>query len=208
MLRFWVLAPGSVIITTFPTIPHTRALFSYLWCLHCRGAFTVVCLCLSGRIVSALPRLCVLDVSCNALLGQEAGGAGFGQLAASLSHAATLNTLRLQACGLTADSLGDLGKFSVILDIFCPLLVRIPPSESKVLALNGRILALCCAAGGALRSLPALRELDLSSNKSLAGGLDRLTLHLAHLMRLESLGLHHCGLKRDDLEALSERAHA
>ncbi|TWW70631.1 leucine-rich repeat-containing protein 31 [Takifugu flavidus] len=119
---------------------------------------------LLGRIVSALPRLRVLDVSCNALLGQEGGGGGFGQLAASLSHAATLNTLRLQACGLTVDSLGDLG--------------------------------------GALRSLPALRELDLSSNKSLAGGLNRLTLHLAHLTHLESLGLHRCGLKRDDLEAL------
>lgn len=76
----------------------------------------------------------MLDVSCNALLGQEGGGAGFGQLAASLSHAATLNTLRLQACGLTVDSLGDLGKFSVILDVFCPPLVRIRPLESKVLA--------------------------------------------------------------------------
>lgn len=191
MLRSWV------IITTFPTIPPPGLCFPT----------SLSCVCVSGRIVSALPRLCVLDVSCNALLGQEAGGAGFGQLAASLSHAATLNTLRLQACGLTVDSLGDLGKFSVILDIFCPLLVNILPLESKVLALNGLILALCCAAGGALRSLPALRELDLSSNKSLAGGLNRLTLHLAHLTHLESLGLHRCGLKRDDLEALSERVH-
>lgn len=128
---------------TFPTIPTTGL------CFPTCGDFTVMCLSLLGRIVSALPRLCVLDVSCNALLGQEGGGAGFGQLAASLSHTATLNTLRLQACGLTVDSLGDLGKFYVILDIFGPLLVRILPLELKVLAgfgfkwLDPRPL-LCC----------------------------------------------------------------
>lgn len=103
-------------------------------CFPTCGDVTVMCLSLAGRIACALPRLCVLDLSCNALLGQEGGGAGFGQLAASLSHAATLNALRLQACGLTVDSLGDLGKSSVILDIFCPLLVRILPLELKVLA--------------------------------------------------------------------------
>lgn len=80
-------------------------------------------------MVSALPRLCVLDVSCNALLGPKVDGAGFGQLAASLSHTVALNTLRLQGCGLTVDSLEDLGKFSVVLDIFCPLLVKIIPLQ-------------------------------------------------------------------------------
>lgn len=62
----------------------------------------------------------------------------------------------------------------------------------------------CCPAGGSLRSLPALRELDLSCNKSLAGGLNHLSLHLAHLSHLESLDLHLCSLTRVDLEALSE----
>lgn len=76
-------------------------------------------------MVSALPRLCVLDISCNTLLAQEVDGGGFGQLAASLSHAVGLHTLRLQACGLTVDSLKDLGAISVVLDIFCPLLVEI-----------------------------------------------------------------------------------
>lgn len=132
MLHFWVLTPVSVTITSY--ISHNPPTRTFYTCFPTCGDFSVVCLSLSGRIISALPRLCVLDISYNALLGQEGGGAGFGQLASSLSHTATLNTLRLQACGLTVDSLGDLGKFSVILDIFCPLLVRILPLEWKVLA--------------------------------------------------------------------------
>ncbi|XP_028425501.1 leucine-rich repeat-containing protein 31 [Perca flavescens] len=119
-----------------------------------------------GGMVSSLPRLCVLDVSCNPQLTQEVDDAagGFRALASSLCRAASLATLRLQACGLTADSLDALG--------------------------------------GSLRCLPALRELDLSCNKSLAGGLNHLTLHLAHLTHLESLDLHLCCLKHTDLEAL------
>ena len=66
----------------------------------------------SGGVVSALPRLSVLDVSCNPWLTQEAEGGGFRELAASLSHATSLTTLRLQACGLTADCLDALGKRS------------------------------------------------------------------------------------------------
>ncbi|XP_078136950.1 leucine-rich repeat-containing protein 31 isoform X1 [Sander vitreus] len=117
-----------------------------------------------GGMVSSLPKLCVLDVSCNPQLTQEVDAGGFRALASSLCHAASLTALRLQACGLTADSLDALG--------------------------------------GSLRCLPALRELDLSCNKSLAGGLNRLTLHLAHLTHLESLDLHLCCLKHTDLEAL------
>lgn len=44
--------------------------------------------------------------------------------------------------------------------------------------------------------------MDLSCNKSLAGGLSRLTLHLSHLTQLESLDLHLCCLTHSDLEAL------
>uniref|UniRef100_A0AAZ1XWE4 Leucine rich repeat containing 31 n=1 Tax=Oreochromis aureus TaxID=47969 RepID=A0AAZ1XWE4_OREAU len=59
-----------------------------------------------------------------------------------------------------------------------------------------------CAAGGSLRCLPSVGELDLSCNKLLAGGLSRLTFHLAHVTHLERLDLHLCCLTRDDLEAL------
>nr|XP_020441018.1 leucine-rich repeat-containing protein 31 [Monopterus albus] len=117
-----------------------------------------------GGVVSALPRLCVLNVSCNPQLTQEVDAGGFRELAASLSHATSLTTLQLQACGLTVDCLAALGA--------------------------------------SLRSLPSVRELDLSCNKSLAGGLDRLTLHLSHLTHLESLDLHLCCLTHSDLEAL------
>lgn len=75
-------------------------------------------------MVSALPRLSVLDVSCNALLAQEVDGGAFGQLAVSLSQAVGLRSLRLQACGLTVDALQDLGAFSAVLDILRPLLVK------------------------------------------------------------------------------------
>lgn len=72
--------------------------------------------------MSALHRLCVLDVSCNPQLTQEVdgggggGGGGFRALTSSLCHAASLTTLRLQACGLTADSLEALSEKS---SVFC-----------------------------------------------------------------------------------------
>ncbi|TKS87346.1 Leucine-rich repeat-containing protein 31 [Collichthys lucidus] len=122
---------------------------------------------LLGGVVSALPRLCVLDVSCNPQLTQEVDVGGFTALASSLSHAASVTTLRFHACGLTPDGLDALGG------------------------------SLCC--------LPSVRELDLSCNKSLSGGLNRLTVHLVHLTHLESLDLHLCCLTRPDLDALSER---
>ncbi|XP_074478237.1 leucine-rich repeat-containing protein 31 isoform X1 [Sebastes fasciatus] len=117
-----------------------------------------------GGMLFALPRLGVLDVSCNPQLTQEVDADGFRALAASLSHATSLATLRLQACGLTADSLDALGD--------------------------------------SLRCLPSVRELDLSCNKSLAGGLSLLTLHLAHITHLERLDLHLCCLTHTDLVAL------
>ncbi|XP_068998235.1 leucine-rich repeat-containing protein 31 isoform X4 [Embiotoca jacksoni] len=117
-----------------------------------------------GGSVAVLPRLCVLDVSCNPQLAQEVDGDGFRALAASLSHAASLTALRLQACGLTADDLDALG--------------------------------------GSFRYLPSLRELDLSCNKHLSGGLSRLTFHLAHVSHLEILDLHLCCLTPADLRAL------
>ena len=61
--------------------------------------------------------------------------------------------------------------------------------------------------GGTLQQLPALRELDLSCNKGLSGGLSQLTAHLALLAHLESLDLHLCNLTHADLQALSESAN-
>uniref|UniRef100_A0A3B5APR1 Leucine rich repeat containing 31 n=1 Tax=Stegastes partitus TaxID=144197 RepID=A0A3B5APR1_9TELE len=52
---------------------------------------------------------------------------------------------------------------------------------------------------GSLRYLPSVRELDLSCNKQLSGGLGRLTCHLAHVAHLERLDLHLCCLTHDDL---------
>uniref|UniRef100_H2LBW5 Leucine rich repeat containing 31 n=1 Tax=Oryzias latipes TaxID=8090 RepID=H2LBW5_ORYLA len=120
-----------------------------------------------GGMVATLPRLCVLDVSCNPQLSEDSNGVGFRQFAAALSKATPLTTLRLQACGLTADSLAALSA------------------------------SLC--------SLPSLRELDLSCNKHLSGGLSHLTFHLAHVAHLESLDLHLCALTRADLEALKKQ---
>ncbi|XP_074549898.1 leucine-rich repeat-containing protein 31 [Halichoeres trimaculatus] len=117
-----------------------------------------------GGLVSALPSLSVLDVSCNPQLSQDGDNNGFMELASSLSHANSLTTLRLQACGLTSDSLEALSA--------------------------------------SLHVLPSVRELDLSCNKSISGGLSRLTLHLGHLTHLESLDLHLCCLTHSDLEAL------
>ncbi|MEQ2194801.1 hypothetical protein XENOCAPTIV_003199, partial [Xenoophorus captivus] len=115
--------------------------------------------------VAVLPKICVLDVSCNPRLTQEVEAGGFKELAASLSHAVSLTTLRLQACGLTPDSLDALGN--------------------------------------SLRCLPSVRELDLSCNKGLVGGLCRLSFHLPHITHLESLDLHLCCLTHTDLEALT-----
>lgn len=119
-----------------------------------------------GGSVPLLPKLCVLDASCNPQLAQEAEAGGFGELAASLSHAVSLSTLRLQACGLTPHSLHALGS------------------------------SLC--------RLPSVKDLDLSCNRSLSGGLNRLTCHLPHLTSLQSLDLHLCSLEAADLEALGE----
>uniref|UniRef100_A0AAZ1XSP7 Leucine rich repeat containing 31 n=1 Tax=Oreochromis aureus TaxID=47969 RepID=A0AAZ1XSP7_OREAU len=117
-----------------------------------------------GGIFSADSALFILIYSYNrttSLCNQEEW---WLELVSSLSHATSLTTLRLQACGLTPDSLDALG--------------------------------------GSLRCLPSVGELDLSCNKLLAGGLSRLTFHLAHVTHLERLDLHLCCLMRDDLEAL------
>ncbi|XP_034000879.1 leucine-rich repeat-containing protein 31 isoform X2 [Trematomus bernacchii] len=117
---------------------------------------------LLGGLLSVLSGLCVLDVSCNPQLSQEVEA--FREFSSSLSHAASITTLRLQACGLTEDGLHALG--------------------------------------GSLHGLPSLRQLDLSCNRGLSGGLSHLTLHLSHLTHLQSLDLHLCCHTHTDLQAL------
>ncbi|KAF0028571.1 hypothetical protein F2P81_019658 [Scophthalmus maximus] len=125
-----------------------------------------------GGALSALPRLSVLDVSCNPQLSQEVDGSvgGFRELAASLSHAASLTTLRLQACGLTTGCLHDLGRTSVVGGRLPLLLDALQPSVVLELRLSScelttddlRHLAVASGRG----RLSSLRVLDLSYNGS------------------------------------------
>uniref|UniRef100_A0A3P8WCW1 Leucine rich repeat containing 31 n=1 Tax=Cynoglossus semilaevis TaxID=244447 RepID=A0A3P8WCW1_CYNSE len=110
-----------------------------------------------GGALCAQPRLCVLDISSNPQLTQEVEGGCFRDMAAALSNATSLTTLRLHDCGLSS----------------------------------------------ACVSLTSLRELDVSCNRGLSGGLDQLTSDLAHLTHLESLDLHMSCLTCADLESCS-----
>uniref|UniRef100_A0A669DG21 Leucine rich repeat containing 31 n=1 Tax=Oreochromis niloticus TaxID=8128 RepID=A0A669DG21_ORENI len=133
-----------------------------------------------GEALSYIPALEVLNLSLNS----GVGGGGLQGLLGNLHP--SLRELHLMACRLTAADATVLGSnFKSIEHI----------SSSIVLFLK-------CAAGGSLRCLPSVGELDLSCNKLLAGGLSRLTFHLAHVTHLERLDLHLCCLTRDDLEAL------
>ncbi|CAN9506218.1 unnamed protein product [Ophioblennius macclurei] len=117
-----------------------------------------------GGALCSLPRLSLLDVSCNPQLVQESNQDGLTELVGALSHCPALSILRLQGIGLSGEQLPGLGE--------------------------------------SLRSLTALRELDLSCSKHLSASLSCLTLHLSHLSHLESLDLHLCSLTVDDLQEL------
>ncbi|TMS01578.1 Leucine-rich repeat-containing protein 31 [Larimichthys crocea] len=158
---------------------------------------------LLGGVVSALPRLCVLDVSCNPQLTQEVDVGGFTALASSLSHAASVTTLRLHACGLTPDGLDALVQVLPSLTALTDLNVSsnketggvvhsmvsaLPLMQMRRLPLNScslneesfTALAAVCRRG----CLSSLRVLDLSYNGSVgdegwsslfsAGGLSSL----------------------------------
>lgn len=79
----------------------------------------------SGGIVAALPRLSVLDVSCNPQLSPQVDVGGFRDLGVALSYSAALTTLRLQACGLTTDCLDVLGRRIYCNCLIMFLLVRV-----------------------------------------------------------------------------------
>lgn len=72
---------------------------------HC-----IVFVLLLGGALCAQPRICVLDISSNPQLTQEVEDGCFRDMAAALSNATSLTTLRLHDCGLSTDHLNDLGR--------------------------------------------------------------------------------------------------
>ncbi|KAL4631075.1 leucine-rich repeat-containing protein 31, partial [Arapaima gigas] len=114
-----------------------------------------------GKALCWLTGLELLDVSTNRLLAE-----GLGELTPQLKNVQGLQVLRLQACGLTPESLDMLSEV--------------------------------------FQFLPALQELDLSSNKGVRRGLMQVAPHLRALMNLHSLDLHLCCLTEDDMRALSQ----
>ncbi|KAM9331820.1 leucine-rich repeat-containing protein 31 [Pholidichthys leucotaenia] len=173
-----------------------------------------------GGIMAALPRLCVLDVSCNPQITQEVDVGGFSDLSASLSHASSLTVLRLQACGLTADHLHGLGGSLRCLpsvrelDLSCNkrlaaglscLTFHLP----QVTHLEKLDLHQCHLTRGdlealvqALPSLTALTELDVSSNKEVGSMVHPLVSALP-LTQMRRLPLNSCGLNEESFTALA-----
>ncbi|KAG7264966.1 hypothetical protein CRUP_034284 [Coryphaenoides rupestris] len=176
-----------------------------------------------GDAMRWAPLLEVLDVSWNS----GVGGGGFCGLLGKLP--ASLRELHAQACQLTAADAPRLGDIVSGLPGLCvldlsgnPLLAedteesdsvggfgRLVSSLSHAPSLSRLVLQGCGltslglkSLGGMLHQLPAMRELDLSCNKGLSGGLSQLTTQLTHLTHLESLDLHLCSLTHDDLQAL------
>ncbi|XP_029979266.1 leucine-rich repeat-containing protein 31 [Sphaeramia orbicularis] len=172
-----------------------------------------------GEALSFVPLLEILDLSWNAAIS----GDGLQCLLGKLSPA--VRELHLVACHLTAADAVALGSAVSSLSRLCVLDVSCNPQLAQEVASGGfeeLAVALGHASalstlrlqgcglstdrlhvlGGSLRHLPSLRQVDLSCNKGLSGGLDHLSPHLAHLTHLESLDLHLCSLTHGDLEAL------
>ncbi|KAK1884698.1 Leucine-rich repeat-containing protein 31 [Dissostichus eleginoides] len=139
---------------------------------------------LLGGLLSVLSGLCVLDVSCNPQLSQEVEA--FREFSSSLSHAASITTLRLQACGLTEDGLHALGGS----------LHGLPSLRQLDLSCNRGLSGV-----QALPSLPALTELDVSSNKEVGGALHPLLAALP-LTQMRRLPLNSCSLSQEAFTAL------
>uniref|UniRef100_A0A7N8X903 Leucine rich repeat containing 31 n=1 Tax=Mastacembelus armatus TaxID=205130 RepID=A0A7N8X903_9TELE len=168
-----------------------------------------------GELFLCALRLELLDLSWNG----SVGGGGLQGLLGKLHP--VLRELHLVGCQLTAaditvlgtneseegddlqkrlDSIWALTKTECHTGLFG--IFTLENIWKNLLGLQGNLLFMPLRAGGSLRCLPSVRELDLSCNKSLSGGLNRLTVHLSHLTQLESLNLHLCCLTRADLEAL------
>ncbi|CAJ1082709.1 leucine-rich repeat-containing protein 31 isoform X2 [Xyrichtys novacula] len=174
-----------------------------------------------GGLVSSLPSLCVLDVSCNPQLAQGGdGGGGFMELASSLSRATSLTTLRLQACGLTEDGLDALsGSLHCLpsvreLDLSCNKSIsgglnRLTPYLAHLTHLENLDFHSCSLTQADLEaliqvlpSLIALTELDISSNKE-AGGVVHSLVSALPLMKMRRLPLNSCSLNQESFTAFA-----
>ncbi|XP_025760834.1 leucine-rich repeat-containing protein 31, partial [Oreochromis niloticus] len=167
-----------------------------------------------ATLLQFLPQVEEMDISWNELIGGS-----LTALTSHLQHVGEVRTLRLCSCRLNSEDVVALGE----------ALSHIPALEVLDLSWNSGVGAVVYKLTqevdtGGFRELvsslshatssprfdcrwftplpPSVGELDLSCNKLLAGGLSRLTFHLAHVTHLERLDLHLCCLMRDDLEAL------
>uniref|UniRef100_A0A3P8PXQ6 Leucine rich repeat containing 31 n=1 Tax=Astatotilapia calliptera TaxID=8154 RepID=A0A3P8PXQ6_ASTCA len=183
------------------------------------------CRFFSATLLQFLPQVEEMDISWNELIGGS-----LTALTSHLQHVGEVRTLRLCSCRLNGEDVVALGEALSyipaleVLDLswnsgvggggLQGLLGNLHPSlrelhlvacqltaaDATVLGSNFKSMEHILS--GSLRCLPSVGELDLSCNKLLAGGLSRLTFHLAHVTHLERLDLHLCCLTRDDLEAL------
>uniref|UniRef100_A0A669F4L7 Leucine rich repeat containing 31 n=1 Tax=Oreochromis niloticus TaxID=8128 RepID=A0A669F4L7_ORENI len=168
-------------------------------------------------LLQFLPQVEEMDISWNELIGGS-----LTALTSHLQHVGEVRTLRLCSCRLNSEDVVALGGiFSADSALFILIysynrttslcnqvifLDFLPHYSSHEALLNG---SHSCLDKKTLSDHmwftplpPSVGELDLSCNKLLAGGLSRLTFHLAHVTHLERLDLHLCCLMRDDLEAL------
>uniref|UniRef100_A0A667ZWE3 Leucine rich repeat containing 31 n=1 Tax=Myripristis murdjan TaxID=586833 RepID=A0A667ZWE3_9TELE len=179
-----------------------------------------------ATLLHCFPQLEEMDFSWNDLIGGS-----LRALTSHLQHVGGVRTLRLCSCRLNADDITALGEalecvpLLEILDLswnrgigggaLQGLLGKLHPPLRELHLVACQLTAADAAVLGnrenmtcgsrlcvSLRSLSSLRELDLSCNKDLAGGLSHLTGHLSHLTHLESLDLHLCCLTHTDLQAL------
>lgn len=171
-----------------------------------------------GGIVPVLHSLCVLDMSCNPQLSQDA--AVFSQFIAALSQAAFITTLRFHTCGLTADSIDALGGALCHLpsvrqlDLSCNKglsgsLERLCPHLARLSQLESLDLRQCCltpcdlnALTKVLPQLTALTELDVSCNKA-TGGLVYSLVSALPLTQMRRLPLNSCNLNEESFTALA-----
>ncbi|KAL6097524.1 lrrc31 [Pungitius sinensis] len=170
--------------------------------------------------VSAVPGLCVLDLSCNPQLAQEVDAGGFAALASRLPHAAALAALRLQDCGLRPGGLEALGGslhhlLSLReLDLSCNKslaggLKALTPHLAHLTHLESLDLHLCRLTRSDLEaliqvlpSMVGLTQLDVSSNQEAGGVVEQLVAALP-LPQMRRLPLNSCSLNRDGFTALA-----
>ncbi|XP_029955875.1 leucine-rich repeat-containing protein 31 [Salarias fasciatus] len=173
-----------------------------------------------GRTLTSLPRLSLLDVSCNPQLATESSPDPLRELCSVLAHSAALEVLRLQDCGLSGEQLPALG--GALRGV--PLLRELDLSRNKRLTgalgtltshlallshLESLDLHLCSLTQDDLQALiqvlpalSALSELDVSSNQE-AGGVVNPLVSALTLEQMRRLPLNNCSLNEESFTALT-----